>query len=78
MMKGEGKKMEKAYYPLHIRKGTKVDVSQFEMNETKRYIIEFEDDQQIVRLYFDDLKSLCELMFFEVAEKIQPYMRGGE
>lgn len=70
--------MEKSYYPLHVKKGSKVEVSQFEMSGKKHYIVEFEDNEQIVRLYFDDLKSMCELIFFEVASKMQPFMRGGE
>lgn len=41
-------------------------------------VIEIEQDDKIIRLYFKDKKQLFETVFFEVAEKVQPYLRGGE
>lgn len=64
----------KSYYPISIKKNSVVSVTK----ESARFVVEVEDNNQIVRLYFDDLKSLCEIMFFEIAEKIQPFMKGGE
>jgi len=41
-----------------------------------KIVLDIEQDDKIVRLYFNDVKHVCELMFFDVAEKIQPFMKG--
>lgn len=69
--------MEKSYITAAIKKESIVTVEKLE-NVKLKYAIDIESDNQIVRLYFEDLKSLCEIMFFEIAEKIQPYIRNGE
>lgn len=46
--------------------------------EENKMVIEIEQDDKIIRLYFKDKKQLFETVFFEVAEKIQPYLKGGE
>lgn len=45
--------------------------------EENKMVIEIEQDDKIIRLYFKDKKQLFETVF-EVAEKIQPYLKGGE
>jgi hypothetical protein len=41
-----------------------------------KIVLDIEQDDKIIRLYFNDVKHVCELMFFDVAEKLQPFMKG--
>lgn len=71
---------QKTYHSVNIKPRSKITIEKdygIYHSGIEKYVIDIEDDEQIVRLHFNDLQTLLETVFFEIAEKVQPYMRGG-
>ena len=63
--------MEKSYQVIKLKKYSEININKAENG----FEIMIEDENQIIKIEFDDLKTLCEIMFFEIAFKIQHFMK---
>jgi len=63
--------MEKSYHVINLKKYSEININKVETG----FEIMIEDQSQIIKIEFNDLKTLCEIMFFEIAFKIQPFIK---